>query len=171
MNKKYGLTLLILIAVIGLWCIPYHKPQTSISQININDFCIEEYEFDCITLGLEGCKLIVQCEDIPEKPSKSKQTKAKKKKEGSFKKQVRFFLQLMQEGEIAEAAKYSTQYGLKTFLNFNIDKIEKFKIRQVQADEIVGTAKIKINQLPEKVFYFNKRNNRWTFVGTDDWRG
>ncbi|MGB0930029.1 MAG: hypothetical protein ACPGVB_04595, partial [Chitinophagales bacterium] len=135
--------------------------------------CIEEYEFDCITLGLEGCKLIVQCEDIPKEKPKVKKVKKKfkKRKEGSFKKHVRFFLQLMQEGEIAKAAEYSTQYGLKTFLNFDIDKIEKFNIRQVQADEVVGTAKIKINQLPEKVFYFNKRNNHWTFVGTDDWRG
>ncbi len=165
-------------SILLLWavliCLSFSACQQdyTFAQLEVNDVCIEEYEFDCITLGLEGCKLVVQCEE--EQSPLSKQTTAKKKrkkKRGDFDIHVHFFLQLMKSGEIAEAAQYSTQYGLKTFLNFDIDKIEKFTIRQIKSDEVLGTAMVKINHLPEKLFYFNKRNNRWTFVGTDDWRG
>jgi len=145
------------------------QQQIPVAQLEVNDVCIEEYEFDCITLGLEGCKLIVQCEEEKEedlKPAKKK----KKSKKNAFQKHVHLFLELMQSGDIAEAAKYSTQYGLKSFLNFDIDKIEAFSIRQAKADAVLGTAMVKINGLPEKMFYFNKEGNRWTFIGTDDWR-
>ena len=147
------------------------QSASSITQLKINDVCIEEYEFDCITLGLEGCKLVVQCEEgIASKPTTKPKKKKRKIKESSFKKHVRLFLELMQEGKIEEAAKYSTQYGLKSFLNFNIDKIETFSIRKAKSDDVLGTIMVKINKLPEKVFYFNRQNNQWTFIGTDDWR-
>lgn len=144
-----------------------------VAQLEVNDVCIDEYEFDCITLGLEGCKLVVQCdentENLSSSNSSSRKKKSQKQKKSSFDMHVHYFLQLMKSGKIEEAAPYSTQYGLKTFLNFDIDKIEDFKIRQSKADDVVGTALVSINRLPEKTFYFNKRDNRWTFVGTDDW--
>ncbi len=139
-----------------------------VAQLEVNDMCIEEYEFDCITMGLEGCKLIVQCEE--NLPPSSKTSKKKKTGKNAFQKHVRHFLQLMQSGKIAEASKFSTTYGLKAFLNFDIDQIEEFSIRQAKADNVLGTVKVKINELPEKMFYFNKRGNQWTFVGTDDWK-
>lgn len=145
------------------------QQEVPVARLEVNDVCIEEYEFDCITLGLEGCKLIVQCEGEVEedlKPAKKK----KKAKKSAFQKHVHLFLELMQSGNITEASKYSTQYGLKSFLNFDIDKIEKFSIRQAKADAVLGTAMVKINGLPEKMFYFNREGNRWTFIGTDDWR-
>lgn len=155
------------------WFMTSCQQRTNITQLEVNDFCIEEYEFDCITLGLEGCKLIVQCEDnAASSKSVTKKKRKKNKEEDAFQKHVRFFLQLMQSGKIAEAAEYSTQYGLKSFLNFDIDKIEDFTIRHANYDEVLGTVLVKINRLPEKMFYFNMRDNRWTFVGTDDdWRG
>lgn len=159
-------TCFLLLAICFL--IACERQTPPVAQLEVNDVCIEEYEFDCITLGLEGCKLIVQCEENLTLPSKPK--KKKKPSESPFKKQVRQFLQLMQSGKIAEASKFSTEYGLKSFLNFDLDQIEKFSIRLAKADEVLGTAMVKINNLPEKMFYFNKRDGQWTFVGTDDWR-
>ncbi|MFK7908606.1 MAG: hypothetical protein AB8B69_25980 [Chitinophagales bacterium] len=164
-QKTYSLPYIFLLCGLLTNC----QQEIPVAQLEVNDVCIEEYEFDCITLGLEGCKLVVQCEEDKEsdlKPAKKK----KKSKKNAFQKHVHLFLELMQSGDIAEAAKYSTEYGLKSFLNFDIDKIEEFSIRQAKADAVLGTAMVKINGLPEKMFYFNREGNRWTFIGTDDWR-
>lgn len=165
---KPSLFYILLLIVAFLMLLACERQTPPVAQLEVNDICIEEYEFDCITMGLEGCKLIVQCEE--DLTPISKTSKKKKTRKNAFQKHVHYFLQLMQSGKIAEASEFSTEHGLKSFLNFDIDQIKEFSIRQTKADDVLGTAKIKINELPEKMFYFNKRGDQWTFIGTDDWK-
>ncbi len=101
-----------------------------------------------------------------------KKPKPKKKKPDLFRKHATIFLESLKKQDIATASKYSADFGLKSFLNMEMDHISNFEIGACENDGYVGTAKVTLNHSIKHTFYFNRKGGKgnWRFIGIKNWR-
>ncbi len=88
---------------------------------------------------------------------------------GNFKQTVNYFLACMQQSDIKRAARYSTDFGLRSFLLYDDAQVDTYKIGKTEVNDMIGTAKVSVNGGKQMTFFFNRINGRWRFVGPDYW--
>ncbi len=117
------------------------------------------------------------CEEQPPTPidttkKGNKKKTVKKKKSDLFRKHATIFLESLKNQDIATASKYSADFGLKSFLNMDMEHLSSFEIGACENDGYVGTARVTLNKSIRHVFYFNRKGGKgnWRFIGVKNWR-